>query len=70
MCNVNEEIRTMARLLTQEMTRNMLPAIMDALQVEQKTYSVPLKPCYRDLIHSPEGVAGLAEQSLLLNLLR
>ena len=59
-----------ARLLAQEMTSSMMPAIMDALQIEQKKYSVPLKPGYRDLIHSPEGVVGLAEHSLLLNLLR
>ncbi len=44
-------------------------AVMQAMQIEQKNYSAPLKPGYRDLIHSPEGVVGLAERSLLMNLL-
>lgn len=30
---------------------------------------MPLKPGYREHIHSPEGVLGLAEHSLLMNLL-
>lgn len=29
----------------------------------------PLKPGYRSLIHSPSGVLGLTENSLLMNLL-
>ena len=44
-------------------------AVMQAMQVEQKSYDVPLKPGYREHIHSPEGVLGLAEHSLLMNLL-
>lgn len=44
-------------------------AVMQAIQVEQKSYDVPLKPGYREHIHSPEGVLGLAEHSLLMNLL-
>lgn len=44
-------------------------AVMQAMQIEQKNYSAPLKPGYRDMIHSPEGVVGLAERSLLMNLL-
>lgn len=44
-------------------------AVMQAMQVEQKSYDVPLKPGYREHIHSPEGVLGLAEYSLLMNLL-
>lgn len=44
-------------------------AVMQAMQIEQKNYSAPLKPGYHDMIHSPEGVVGLAERSLLMNLL-
>ena len=44
-------------------------AVMQAMQVEQKSYDVPLKPGYREHIHSPEGVLGLTEHSLLMNLL-
>lgn len=44
-------------------------ALMQVMQVEQKSYDVPLKPGYREHIHSPEGVLGLAEHSLLMNLL-
>lgn len=44
-------------------------AVMQAMKVENKTYSAPLKPGYRSLIHSPSGVLGLTENSLLMNLL-
>ncbi|HBB4750266.1 TPA: hypothetical protein KBO22_001443 [Enterobacter cloacae] len=44
-------------------------ALMQVMQVEQKSYNVPLKPGYREHIHSPEGVLGLTEHSLLMNLL-
>lgn len=59
-----------ARMLAQEMTSNMMPAIMDALQIEQKHYNYPLKSSYRDHIHSPEGVMGLTQNSMLMKLLR
>lgn len=59
-----------ARMLAQEMTSNMMPAIMDALQIEQKHYNYPLKSTYRDHIHSPEGVMGLTQNSMLMKLLR
>ncbi|MEA4284688.1 Bro-N domain-containing protein [Klebsiella pneumoniae] len=59
-----------ARMLAQEMTSNMLPAIMDALQLEQKTYDYPLKPGYRERIHCPDGVRGLVDKSMLMDMLR
>lgn len=59
-----------ARMLAQEMTSNMLPAIMGALQLEQKQYTYPLKPGYRNHIHTPEGVLGLTQHSLLMDLMR
>ena len=43
-------------------------AVMQAMKIENKTYSAPLKPGYRSLIHSPSGVLGLTENSLLMNL--
>ncbi|HCX4106151.1 TPA: antA/AntB antirepressor family protein [Escherichia coli] len=47
-----------------------MPAIMEAIKLEdKKEYSAPLKPGYRSLIHSPSGVLGLTEHSLLMNLL-
>lgn len=45
-------------------------AVMQTMQIEQKNYSAPLKPNYREHIHSPEGVLGLSEHSLMMNLLR
>lgn len=45
-------------------------AVMQTMQIEQKNYSTPLKPNYREHIHSPEGVLGLTEHSLMMNLLR
>ena len=59
-----------ARMLAQEMTSNMMPAIMDALRVEQKHYNYPLKSSYREHIHSPEGVLALTQHSMLMKLLR
>ena len=59
-----------ARMLAQEMTSNMMPAIMDALRVEQKHYNYPLKSTYREHIHSPEGVLALTQNSMLMKLLR
>ncbi|EPZ6720265.1 TPA: antA/AntB antirepressor family protein [Escherichia coli] len=47
-----------------------MPAIMEAIKLEdKKEYSAPLNPGYRSLIHSPSGVLGLTENSLLMNLL-
>ncbi|EIY3952226.1 antA/AntB antirepressor family protein [Escherichia coli] len=47
-----------------------MPAIMEAIKLEdKKEYSALLKPGYRSLIHSPSGVLGLTENSLLMNLL-
>ncbi|HEE3519269.1 TPA: anti-repressor protein [Klebsiella pneumoniae] len=59
-----------ARMLAQEMTSNMMPAIMDALQIEQKHYNYPVKSSYREHIHSPEGVLALTQNSMLMKLLR
>ncbi|EML7261906.1 hypothetical protein CDD79_03005 [Raoultella ornithinolytica] len=48
-----------------------MPAILEAMKSEEKqTYHYPLKPNYRDHIHSPEGVLGLVEHSMLMDMLR
>ncbi len=59
-----------ARMLAQEMTSSMLPAIIDALQVEQKHYTFPLNRRYQDHIHSPDGLRELAKSSMVMKLLR
>ncbi|MDP0895616.1 BRO family protein [Klebsiella pneumoniae] len=59
-----------ARMLAQEMTSSMLPAIMDALQVEQKHYTFPLNRRYQDHIHSSDGLRELAKSSMVMKLLR
>lgn len=48
----------------------MLDAIREAIKSQTKRYGAPLKPNYREHIHSPEGVLGLTEHSLMMNLLR
>lgn len=54
----------------QKVVASFMPAIIEAMKSEEKQeYSYPLKPGYREHIHSPEGVAGLAEHSMLMNLL-
>lgn len=54
----------------QKVVASFMPAILEAMKSgEKQEYNVPLKPGYRELIHSPEGVLGLAEHSLLMNLL-
>lgn len=54
----------------QKVVASFMPAILEAMKSEEKQeYSAPLKPGYRDFIHSPEGVVGLAEHSMLMNLL-
>lgn len=54
----------------QKVVASFMPAILEAMKSEEKQeYNYPLKPGYRDHIHSPEGVVGLTEHSLLMNLL-
>lgn len=54
----------------QKVVASFMPAILEAMKTEGKQdYNYPLKPGYREHIHSPEGVLGLAEHSLLMNLL-
>ncbi|MCM7149871.1 BRO-N domain-containing protein [Enterobacter kobei] len=55
----------------QKVVASFMPAILEAMKTESHhTYDYPLKPGYRDFIHSPEGVVGLAEYSMLMNMLR
>ncbi len=55
----------------QKVVASFMPAILEAMKTgEKQEYSAPLKPNYRDHIHSPEGVLGLSEHSLMMNLLR
>lgn len=54
----------------QKVVASFMPAILEAMKTDGKQeYSYPLKPGYREHIHSPEGVAGLTEHSMLMNLL-
>ncbi len=55
----------------QKVVASFMPAILEAMKEGTKpSYSYPLKPGYREMIHCPEGVVGLAEKSLLMNLLQ
>lgn len=55
----------------QKVVASFMPAILEAMKTgEKQEYSAPLKPNYREHIHSPEGVLGLTEHSLLMSLLR
>lgn len=54
----------------QKVVASFMPAILEAMKTDGKQqYDYPLKPGYREHIHSPEGVAGLTEHSMLMNLL-
>ncbi|HAT3957222.1 TPA: Bro-N domain-containing protein [Citrobacter freundii] len=55
----------------QKVVASFMPAILEAMKTgEKQEYSASLKPNYREHIHSPEGVLGLREHSLMMNLLR
>ncbi|EQB4676761.1 TPA: Bro-N domain-containing protein [Klebsiella aerogenes] len=55
----------------QKVVASFMPAILEAMKEGDKpSYSYPLKPGYREMIHCTEGVVGLAEKSLLMNLLQ
>ncbi|EEA6819631.1 BRO-like protein [Salmonella enterica] len=55
----------------QKVVASFMPAILEAMKTgEKQEYSAPLKPNYLEHIHSPEGVLGLSEHSLMMNLLR
>lgn len=54
----------------QKVVASFMPAILEAMKSDvAHKYDYPLKPGYRDFIHSPEGVVGLAERSYLMSLL-
>lgn len=57
------------KMVADQVVNATASAVMQAMKIENKTYSAPLKPGYRSLIHSPSGVLGLTENSLLMNLL-
>ncbi len=47
-----------------------MPATLETIKSEEKrTYHYPLKTNYREHIHSPEGVRGLVEHSMLMDML-
>lgn len=55
----------------QKVVASFMPAILEAMKTEEKQeYNAPLKPNYLEHIHSPEGVLGLTERSMLMDLLR
>ncbi|EGI9609240.1 BRO-like protein [Escherichia coli] len=58
------------KMVADQVANATASAVMQAIKLEdKKEYSAPLKPGYRSLIHSPSGVLGLTENSLLMNLL-
>ena len=57
------------KMVADQVANATASAVMQAMKIENNTYSAPLKPGYRSLIHSPSGVLGLTENSLLMNLL-
>lgn len=57
------------KMVADQVANATASAVMQAMKIENKTYSAPLKPGYHSLIHSPSGVLGLTENSLLMNLL-
>lgn len=66
---VREELSPVDK--AQKVVASFMPAILEAMKEGDKpSYSYPLKPGYREMIHCPEGVVGLAEKSLLMNLLQ
>ncbi|EBA1891600.1 BRO-like protein [Salmonella enterica] len=79
-CEVLPQIRRTGRYVREELSpedkaqkvvASFMPAILEAMKTEEKQeYSAPLKPNYREHIHSPEGVLGLTEHSLMMSLLR
>lgn len=58
------------KMVADQVANATASAVMQAMQIEQNNYTYPLKPGYREMIHCPEGVVGLAEKSLLMNLLQ
>ena len=48
-----------------------MPATLETIKSEEKqTYHYPLKTNYREHIHSPEGVNGPVEHSMLMDMLK
>lgn len=55
----------------QKVVASFMPAILEAMKEENKpVYSYPLKPNYREHIHTSEGVLILVENSMVMELLR
>lgn len=55
----------------QKVVASFMPAILEAMKEENKpVYSYPLKPNYREHIHTSEGVLILVENSMVMDLLR
>ncbi|EOV4928355.1 MULTISPECIES: hypothetical protein [Klebsiella pneumoniae complex] len=49
----------------------MMQATLETIKSEEKqTYHYPLKTYYREHIHSPEGVHGPVEHSMLMDMLK
>lgn len=53
----------------EQISSEMLAAIMAAIRSQKQSYCYPLKPAYQEHIHCPEGVASLTERSCLMDLL-
>lgn len=57
-------------LAEEKLSAEVVEAIRGVVKNNTKRYEASLKPGYREHIHSPDGVLGLTEHSLLMNLLR
>lgn len=57
--------------ITQKVVASLMPATLETIKSEEKqTYHYPLKTNYREHIHSPEGVNGPVEHSMLMDMLK
>ncbi|HDU9997347.1 TPA: phage antirepressor N-terminal domain-containing protein [Klebsiella pneumoniae] len=54
----------------EQISSEMLAAIMAAIRSQKQSYCYPLKPAYQDHIHSPDGLRELAKSSMVMKLLR
>ncbi|ECF5971277.1 hypothetical protein FNI63_07730 [Salmonella enterica subsp. salamae] len=59
-----------ALLVEEKLSAEVVAAIRGVVKNNIKRYEASLKPGYSEHIHSPEGVLGLTEHSLMMSLLR
>ncbi|EAN4946473.1 hypothetical protein BVD23_12170 [Salmonella enterica] len=59
-----------ALLVEEKLSAEVVAAIRGVVKNNIKRYEASLKPGYSEHIHSPDGVVGLTERSMLMDLLR